>query len=169
MEDKLGDDFMTFATPVFRGVDWDLFEGVKMSYKKEVLNVVTRMASEHKEEVMKLAEGMLPHLRTVIARQRRDYGIDEERFPSQYPVESQSANIDQTPVHNLAAERACWKIDYRLKRTHSLPPVSWQMILQRYGIIIVIIFIFIFIFIIIIIIVITNISIIIITIAGARS
>ena len=132
MEDNVGDDFLTFANPVFRGVDWELFEGVKLSYKEEVLSVVTRVASEHKEEVLQLAEGMLPHLRTVLARQRRDYGIDEERFPAQYPVESQSANIDQTPVHNLAAERACGKIDYRIKRTHSLTPVSRQMILQRY-------------------------------------
>ena len=116
MEDNLEKDFFTFANPVFRGVDWELFEGVKASYK---------------EEVLKPGEGMLPYLRTVLARQRRDYGIDEERFPSQYPVESQAANIDQTPVHNLAAERACGKIDYRIKRTHSLPPVSRQMILQR--------------------------------------
>ena len=66
---------------------------------------------------------------------------------------------------------ACGKIDYRLKRTHSLPPVSRQMFLQRYGIIIIIIIIiiFTFTFIFIIIIVIINISIIIITIAGARS
>ena len=132
MEDKLGDDFFTFANPVFRGVEWELFEGVKVSYKEEVLSVVTKVASTHKEEVLKLGEGILPHIRTVLARQRRDYRIDEDRFPAQYPVESQAANIDQTPVHNLAAERACGKIDYRIKRTHSLPPVSRQMILQRY-------------------------------------
>ena len=97
---------------------------MKASYKEEVLCVVSRVANEHKEEVLKPGEGMLPYLRT-------DYGIDEERFPSQYPVESQAANIDQTPVHNLADERACVKIEYRIKRTHSLPPVSRQMILQR--------------------------------------
>ena len=105
MEDNLEKDFFTFANPVFRGVDWELFEGVKASYKEEVLCVVSRVANEHKEEVLKLGEGMLPYLRTVLARQRRDYGIDEERFPSQYPVESQAANIDQTPEHNLAADR----------------------------------------------------------------
>ena len=33
-------------------------------------------------------------------------------------------------MHNLAAERACGKIDYRIKRTHSLPPVNRQMILH---------------------------------------
>ena len=105
MEDNLKKDFFTFANPpVSRGVDWELFEGVKASYKEEVLCVVSRVANEHKEEVLKLGEGMLPYLRTVLARQRRDYGINEERFPSQYPVESQAANIDQTPVQNLAAD-----------------------------------------------------------------
>ena len=132
MEDTLGDDFFSFANPVFRGVERELFEAVKVSYKEEVLSVVTKVAIAHKEEVLRLGEGMLPHIRTVLARQRRDYRIDEERFPAQYPVESQAANIDQTPVHNLAAERACGKIDYRIKRTHSLAPVSRQMILQRY-------------------------------------
>ena len=54
-------------------------------------------------------------------------GFQHSRVPG-----SCAANIDQTPVHNLAAEPACGKIDYRIKRTHSLPPVSRQMILQRY-------------------------------------
>ena len=60
MEDKLGDDFFTFANPVFRGVEWERFEGVKVSYKEEVLSVVTKVASTHKEEVLKLGEGILP-------------------------------------------------------------------------------------------------------------
>ena len=60
MEDKLGDNFFTFANPVFRGVYWELFEGVKISYKEEVLSVVTKVASTHKEEVLKLGEGILP-------------------------------------------------------------------------------------------------------------
>ena len=50
MEDNLKKDFFTFANPVFRGVDWELFEGVKASYKEEVLCVVSRVANEHKEE-----------------------------------------------------------------------------------------------------------------------
>ena len=94
MEDNLERDYFTFANPVFRGVDWELFEGVKASYKEEVLCVVSRVANEHKEEVLKPGEDMLPYLRTVLARQRRDYSIDEERLPSQYPVESQASNID---------------------------------------------------------------------------
>ena len=91
--DKLGDNFFTFANPVFRGVEWELFEGVKVSYKEEVLSVMTKVASTHKEEVLKLGEGILPYIGL------RDYGVDEKRFPAQYPVVSQAANIAQTPVH----------------------------------------------------------------------
>ena len=56
------------------------------------------------------------HLQQVLARQRRDYGIDEETFPQQYPVEEQASNIDDTPVHNTGMERQCGKVDYRLQQ-----------------------------------------------------
>ena len=43
---------------------------------------------------------MLPHLRKLLARQRRDYGIDEESFPQQYSVEEQATcNIDDHLAH----------------------------------------------------------------------
>ena len=42
---------------------------------------------------------MLPHLQKVLARQRRDYGIDEESFPQQYPVEKWATNIDDHLAH----------------------------------------------------------------------
>ncbi|XP_057709633.1 uncharacterized protein LOC130927686 [Corythoichthys intestinalis] len=128
---EVPEDFYTFNKPVFDGVEDDLLEGVKLSYKEEVLEAVTKVAREHVEEVTKLASVMLPHMRTVLARQRRDYSIDDERFPAQYPVEEQAANVDETPVTNLAAERACGKVDYRLHKTRSLQAVSRQMILQR--------------------------------------
>lgn len=82
-EGTVSEDFYSFSSPLLQGVNEELFEGVKKSYKQEVLAVVTEVASEHKEEVVQLAKGMLPHLSTVLARQRRDYGIDEERFPAQ--------------------------------------------------------------------------------------
>ena len=128
---EASEDLFTFTKPMFDGVEEDLLEGVKISYKKDVLEAVTKVAEEHREEVVKLASVMLPHLRTVLARQRRDYGIDADRFPAQYPVEEQSQNIDETPVTNLAAERACGKIDYRLHKARTLSAVSRQLILQR--------------------------------------
>ena len=44
----------------------------KKNYKEDVLNTVMDIAQEHKEEVYKLANLMLPELKTVLARQRRD-------------------------------------------------------------------------------------------------
>ena len=131
MERDLSEDFFTFAKPVFEGVEDGLLEGVKASYKEVVLKAVTKVAREHQEEVIKLANIMLPYLRTVLARQRRDYGIDKTRFPAQYPVEEQAENFDETPVNNISAERACGKIDYRLHKAQNLAAVSRQMVLQR--------------------------------------
>ena len=83
------------------------------------------------EDVIKLTNLMLPHLQKVLARQRRDYGIDEESFPREYPVEEQATNIDDTPVHNIGMERQCSKVDYRLQKLGTLPVVSRSIILQR--------------------------------------
>ena len=72
----------------------------------------------------------MPELKTVLARQRRDYGISED-FHSQYPVKQKAANIDEAPVHNLDAERNFGKVDYRLKKIQSLEAVSRSLFLQR--------------------------------------
>lgn len=52
---EVSEDFFTFNKPVFDGVEEDLLEGVKLSYKEEVLEAVTKVAGEHSEEVAKLA------------------------------------------------------------------------------------------------------------------
>ena len=44
---------------------------------------------------------------------RRDYGIDKESFPQQYPVEEQVSNIDDTPVPSIGMERQYGKVDCR--------------------------------------------------------
>ena len=97
----------------------------------EVLFAVTDLAEEHKEEVIKLTKLMLPEMKTGLARQRRDYGIDEESFPAQFPVEEQAEKKDDTPVHNIGMERLCGKIDYRLHKYGNLNSVSRSIILQR--------------------------------------
>ena len=81
-----------------------------------VLNSVTDLVEEHLEEVMKLTNLMLPHLQTVLARQRREYWIDEAAFPMEYPVSDQPSDIDETPVHNINMERQCGAVDYRLRK-----------------------------------------------------
>jgi hypothetical protein len=74
---------------------------------------------------------MLPDLQTVLARHRRDYGIDEEAFPVDYPVSNEARNIDDTPVHNIGMERRCRKVDYRLRKLGILNAVSRSIILQK--------------------------------------
>ncbi|KAJ8395923.1 hypothetical protein AAFF_G00026310 [Aldrovandia affinis] len=127
----ISDNFTRFTKPEYPGVSDDLFTGVKKTYKEEVLNSVSDLAAEHVEEVKKLANLMLPHLQTVLARQRRDYGIDEEAFQMDYPVSDQESNIDETPVHNIGMERQCGKVDYRLRKLGTLNAVSRPIILQK--------------------------------------
>ena len=67
----------------------------------------------------------------VLARQRRDYGIDQDLFAPQYPVFDQAPNIDDTPVNNIACERTCGKVDYRLHKLKNLEAVSRSIILQN--------------------------------------
>ena len=123
--------FISFAKPEFSGVSEELFGAIKKSYGEEVLMSVSEVGEQYKEEVMQLAKLMLPEMRKVLARQRRDYGIDEEAFPAQFPVEQQAAEIDDTPVHNIGMERQCGKIDYRLHKLGTLDSVSRSIILQK--------------------------------------
>ena len=55
------------------GISEDHFSGIKKNCKEEILNTVTDIAQEHKEEVYKMGNLMLPHLQTVLARQRWDH------------------------------------------------------------------------------------------------
>ena len=57
------------------GISEDQFSGIKKNCKEEILNTVTDIAQDHKEEVYKMGNFMLPHLQPVLARQRRDYGM----------------------------------------------------------------------------------------------
>ena len=80
-----------------------------------VLEAVKNITKKCEKIVISLANLCLPELRTVLARQRRDYGISED-LPAKYSVEKQAANIDEAPVHNLDTES---KVDYRLKKMQS--------------------------------------------------
>ena len=55
----------------------------------------------------------------VLARQRRDYGLSTES-PAQYPIEQQTANIDDTPVTNKTMERLCDRVNHRLHKLKAL-------------------------------------------------
>ncbi|KAL5500429.1 hypothetical protein EMCRGX_G011989 [Ephydatia muelleri] len=88
----ISEQYTRFTKPEFSGVSDELFQGIQNNYKPEVLNSVSEMANEYMEDVVKLTSLMLPHLQQVLARQRSDYGIDEESFPQQ----EQASNIDDT-------------------------------------------------------------------------
>ena len=120
----VSEESIYFHKPQFLGVSDELFSGVKKSYSEAVLQSVTEVAAEHTEEVVKLINIFLPEMKTVLARQRKDYSIDEERFRAQYPVEEQVSNPDDTPVHNIGMERLCGQVDYRLHKLRSLSAVS---------------------------------------------
>ena len=125
------DAFITFIKPEYAGVSEELFSGVKENYGKEVLKVVSELAEDHIEDVRKLTNLMLPELQTVLARQRKDYGIDQDEYEMEYPVFEQAENIDETPVHNIGMERQCSKVDYRLKKYRTLSATSRSIILQK--------------------------------------
>ena len=125
------EDYISCSKPHLSGVSEKLFIGVKKSYGAEVVDSVVEVASEYQKEVISLTNIMMPELQNVLARQRRDYGIDAEKFPAEFPVEQQAANVDDTLVNNLAMERQCGKVDYRLQKISTLQAISRSIILQR--------------------------------------
>ena len=123
--------FITFIKPEYAGVSEELFSGVKEDYGKEMLKAVSDLAEDHIDDVRKLTNLMLPELQTVLARQRKDYGINQDEYEMEYPIFEQAENIDETPVHNIGMERQCGKVDYRLKKFRTIASTSRSLILQR--------------------------------------
>ena len=97
----------------------------------EVVDVVVEQAKLYKEEVVTLTNLTMVELRQVLARQRRDYGIDEHLYKPQYPVMEQAANIDDTVVTNIGMERSCGLVYYRLQHLKHLQAVSRSIILKK--------------------------------------
>ena len=93
-------DFFQLNTPWFNVVSQDLFDGVKTSYDVDVVAAVKDVAEQNLEQCIELANLIMPEIRIVLGRQRRDYNLCDE-FKPQYPVHEQAENIDDTPVHNL--------------------------------------------------------------------
>ena len=123
-------DFFKLEKPKFEGVSKELFEGVKKSYTKEVVDTISESGTQYKEHCVKLANFIMPELRTVLARQRRDYGISEE-FKAEFPVEKQASNPDDTRVNNISMERNLGTVDYRLQKLRTLEAVSRSVILDK--------------------------------------
>ena len=123
--------FFLCEEPLLDGVGVGLFQGVKENYGLDVVISVVQLAKEFQEEVVMVANLTMEEARIVLARQRRDYKIDEEQFPAQYPVMEQATNIDDTPVNNVVCERTCGKVDYRLQKLKILEVESRSIILQK--------------------------------------
>ena len=78
--------------------------------------MVTEVAQDQVEGVIILLNHMLPELGTILGRQRRDYGLDLEQFPPEFPIEDQASIIDDTPTNNMDMEQLMGKTDYRLQK-----------------------------------------------------
>ena len=108
----------------------DLFEAVKESYSSSCVDALKSASEEHTQDCVKLANFIIPKLRIVLARQRRDYGISDD-FPAQYPVAEQALEVDDTLVNNLAMGRILGTADYRLPKLKKLTAVSRSIIFGK--------------------------------------
>ena len=126
----VNEDFFKLEAPVLESEDTELFSGVLKSYGEPVVQAIKETALEHIEDSVTLVNVCLPNLAVVLARQRRDYGISDE-FPAEFPIYDQCANVDKTPVNNIAMERNCGLVDYRLHKLQRLSAVSRSMVLAR--------------------------------------
>ena len=123
--------FFELKEPKLEGVGKELFEGAKKNYGEDVVDSLVQAGNLYKEEAVILMNLTMTEASIVLARQRRDYSIDEELFPAQYPVMEQAQNIDDTLVNNITSERTCGKVDYRLQKLKNLEAVSRSIILQK--------------------------------------
>ena len=57
---------------------------------QEMLEIVTSLTEEYETEMIKLSGLMLPELRQVLTRQRRDYGINVA-FSHVFPAEQEKS------------------------------------------------------------------------------
>ena len=131
MSEPITTSFFVFEKPAFCGISDQLFLRVKESYGLPVLHAVSSVALDHKEELVMLTNLMLSEMKIVLARQRRDYGVDEEAFPAVYPIEKQASNINGTPVNNCGMESFCGQVDYRAKKLRTLKAVSRSMVIEK--------------------------------------
>ena len=114
---------ISFEQPRFSAVSRELFEGVKQSYGSSVVEAVSCFSNDFGEEAVKLVNLLLPKMRKVLGRQRRDYGLDPAAFPVKFPAEEQAENVDDCPV--------CSKVDYRVIKLKTLKVTSKSMILEK--------------------------------------
>ena len=124
-------ELLTFVQPAFSGISKNLLKAVKDSYGPSVVESVIQVAQEQEDDVVLLINHILPHLGSTLSKQRRDYGLDSELYPAQFPIEEQAKNIDDTPTNNMDMERLMGKADQRLKKLQTLNATGKSIILQK--------------------------------------
>ena len=82
---------------------------MKKSFGKTVLQTVMQVGQEHEDDVVLLVNYFLPKLANTLAKQRRDYGLDPDLFPAQFPITEQAEAIYDTPTNNMDMEEADWE------------------------------------------------------------
>ena len=81
MADPVEQRMFKLEEPYFPGVSVNLFCGVLKSYGWDVIESVVETVEEYQADAIKLCNFILPELREVLGRQRRDYGLDPELYP----------------------------------------------------------------------------------------
>ena len=95
------------------------------------MEVVKEVGEEQVDDILILINHMLPELAITLARQRKDYGLDTEKFPAQYPIAEQASIIDDTPMNNMHMDHLMGMTDHRLKKLRTLPAASRAIILKN--------------------------------------
>ena len=71
-----------------------------------------------------------PRLKETLARQRRDYGIDES-FEAEHPIADLSEKVrENTPVHNLPMESFSGKVGHRAQKNRHLEATSGSIMID---------------------------------------
>ena len=110
MEQEITDEFITLADAWYPGISKNLFDEVKKSYGLHVVDEVRKELQKYPTEALQIANHFQPNLRTTLARQRRDYGLDES-YVREHPVEQLPQSVrENAPVHNLSMEGLCGKV-----------------------------------------------------------
>ena len=68
------------------GISKNLFSEVEKGYGVHVVETVREVLEKYPQEAIQIANHFQPQLRTTLARQRRDYGLDEVFVP-EHPIE----------------------------------------------------------------------------------
>ena len=128
MGDKVTNDFFSLEASWLHMISMEMHQEILKGYKPHVVEAITIAAEMHIDECVELANYIMPQVQTVLARERRDYGLSEQ-FPAEFPIENLSEVArEKAPTHNLGMESQCALVDYRSKKNRNLEATSRAII-----------------------------------------